>query len=103
MSHITNRQTIDLIARQQIFKTGNKTIFSDLVNGAYVVYSYGRHFPMAVFKNGNWYVNEDKYSRTTTAHQSYVRQAIARTGYKTQDGFNWYPKDTRSLERVIYS
>lgn len=38
----------------------------------YVVYSYGTHFPMYIYDKttGQWYGNSDKYSPTTTRHQS---------------------------------
>jgi hypothetical protein len=45
------------------------------------IYSYGSHFPMAIRYHspeiGEWYlVNGDKYSVTTGAHQSKLRQAL---------------------------
>lgn len=45
------------------------------------VYSYGRHFPMAVAMDsptlGRWYLlNGDRYSVTTSGHQSMVRGAL---------------------------
>lgn len=36
----------------------------------FAVYSYGEHWPLFVWYDGQWYGNEDKYSRTTTKHQS---------------------------------
>jgi hypothetical protein len=38
----------------------------------YVVYSYGTHFPMYIWDRdtGMWYGNKDKYSSTTSRHQS---------------------------------
>lgn len=40
--------------------------------GVYVVYSYGEHFPMYVYdmQTDIWIANTDKYSRTTSKHQS---------------------------------
>lgn len=39
--------------------------------GVYAVYSYGHHFPMWVYDpDGGWFGNMDKYSRTTSKHQS---------------------------------
>lgn len=41
------------------------------------IYSYGYHFPMAVFiKDNAVIINNDSYSNTTSTHQSYVRQAL---------------------------
>jgi len=40
-------------------------------SGVYAVYSYGYHFPMWVYDPaGGWFGNMDKYSRTTSKHQS---------------------------------
>lgn len=36
----------------------------------YVVYSYGRHWPLFIYTNGVWYENEDKYGTTTSKHRS---------------------------------
>lgn len=43
--------------------------------GVYVVYSYGQHFPMYVYdmQTDMWIANTDKYSRTTSKHQSQAR------------------------------
>ncbi len=81
----TNRQSVDLIRARREFHTGNKTIFAQVDHaGRYVVYSYGRHFPMAVYVDGRWIVNSDRYSVTTTRHQGYVRQAVG-AGYESAD------------------
>ena len=44
-------------------------------NQVYVVYSYGHHFPMYIYddKERKWVGNKDKYSRSTTRHQSQGR------------------------------
>ncbi len=55
------------------FRTQNN---ADGTNGPdmwYVVYSYGYHFPMYIHANGKWFANEDRFSRTTTRHQSQAR------------------------------
>lgn len=39
----------------------------------YVVYSYGHHFPIYIFAGGQWFANEDKYSQSTSRHQSQAR------------------------------
>jgi hypothetical protein len=42
-----------------------------------VIYSWGHHFPMAVrLSNGSYLFNTDKYSKSTSDHQSCVRSAI---------------------------
>lgn len=47
--------------------TGNNT-FAENLNGAYVVFSYGRHWPMFAYIDGTWFENDGRYSRTTTKH-----------------------------------
>jgi hypothetical protein len=42
-------------------------------DGIYVVYSYGEHFPMYIYAENTWFENEDKYSPTTSKHQSQCR------------------------------
>ena len=55
---------------------GNNT-FAEWINGVvYKVYSYGYHFPMYAYKAGQWYANRDKYSRTTSKHQSQCRPTV---------------------------
>lgn len=39
-------------------------------NNKFVVYSYGRHFPLFAYVDGQWYENSDRYSVTTSKHRS---------------------------------
>ena len=39
----------------------------------YVVYSYGYHFPIYIWLDGVWYENTDKYSVSTSKHQTQAR------------------------------
>ena len=59
--------------RRQEFTGGN--LYGEQVNQLYKVYSYGYHFPMYVYDSlaGKWLGNSDKYSRSTTRHQSLCR------------------------------
>lgn len=54
-------------------KGGTKHVF---IEGD-AIFSYGAHFPMA-FKSGkeNLFLNKDKYSSSTSAHQSALRREI---------------------------
>lgn len=76
---ITNNDARNYVMRKEEFKTGNQTIFAKNKqyqnSHTYTVYSYGRHFPMYVYDyvTGEWYGNADKYSRTTSSHQSKTR------------------------------
>ena len=57
--YVQNRQTF----------TGNNT-FGEHVGNAYVVYSYGYHWPLFVYVDGQWYENADRYSVSTSKHRS---------------------------------
>ena len=55
-------------------------LFTERPTYLYAVYSYGHHFPMYVAEWLNpdksdikWYENADRYSRTTSKHQSQLR------------------------------
>ena len=39
----------------------------------YAVYSYGYHFPIYIWVGGMWYENTDKYSMSTSKHQTQAR------------------------------
>ena len=58
----------------------------------YVVYSYGKHFPMYIWANGIWFANEDKYSRTTTRHQLQARPV--------SDGTKMHWLSTKWMQRL---
>lgn len=49
------------------------------------VFSYGPHFPMAVKMRHGVLVNTDKYSTTTSIHQSGAREALRQNGYRPTD------------------
>lgn len=87
----TLRDVPKLVEARQDFDC-NGTLFGFNKGGLYVVYSYGTHFPVAVYKNGVWLVNEDKYSRTTSKHQGYVRRGI---------GYSVVPEQFRSTAALV--
>ena len=56
-----------------------------------VAYSYGEHFPLAVITTKPGAVNSatfntDKYSATTSRHQSTLRAGLRERGYVITDG-----------------
>jgi len=56
---------------------GNNTFGRNVSETCYVVYSYGTHFPMYAWVSGKgWYRNSDKYSVTTSKHQSQLRPNV---------------------------
>lgn len=72
----TLKQAVNLIATLQPVK-GN-SLYSKDTDKFYIVYSYGEPFPLAAYDYDNklWYLNTDKYSVTTSRHQSIVKKAL---------------------------
>ena len=77
----------------------------------YVVYSYGDHFPTYIWSDAAqmWFANADKFSRTTTAHQSkahprkLVREEKYPFGDRTYPVYEWAdcePRDTEWMKAV---
>ena len=77
MKQIANRDAREYVRNRQHFKGSN--LFTDELvhphSTIYVVYSYGRHFPMFIAETDEdnttrWYENVDKYSRSTSKQKS---------------------------------
>ena len=70
MAKITLNEMQREVQGRRLFE-GN-SVFSRITDNLYVVYSYGYHFPMYVYDYaiGKWIGNSDKYSTTTSRHQS---------------------------------
>lgn len=98
---VTNKNAVSKIAAREVFRNGtwqSRTFYAvnyspashygdSCLTNRYVVYSYGTHWPLAVYEyfrdepnKGVWYLNEDRYSRTTSRHANLTRQGI---GYGT--------------------
>ena len=58
--------------------SGRKATGSRMFTDGKVIYSYGEHFPIAVFLNDDEVLyNNDKYSSSTSKHQNYVLNQIS--------------------------
>jgi hypothetical protein len=67
----TNKQVAESFAEGKSDSSG--AMFSE----GDVIYSYGKHFPIAVkLEDGTYLFNKDKYSPTSSKHQSLVRNAL---------------------------
>lgn len=66
----SNHKAHELVIAREPFK-GSHTFAEWNGRGQYVVFSYGRHFPLFVYDSTTreWYQNSDKYSRTTSKHK----------------------------------
>ena len=82
------RPTSDLVAAcvstRTVFVYGHNSLYGKWRKSynpdgyRYVVYSYGEHWPLYVYDMDSdmYYVNEEKYSRTTSRHLSLIQPAI---------------------------
>lgn len=72
--NVNNRDAGGYVARRREFKTNTGSIYGlwNAAEDVYTVYSYGSHFPMYCYDVHSmaWYGNKDKYSNTTSHHQS---------------------------------
>lgn len=69
----TNSKSYIYTTKRQEFKANN--LFAKWTDGVYVVYSYGKHFPMYIYNpiEQIWYENKDKYSQSTSKQQTQAR------------------------------
>ena len=70
MVRVANSDCRQYIESLTEFKSSN--LFSESNTKYYVVYSYGYHFPILLYihADATWFINNDKYSRSTSKHQS---------------------------------
>lgn len=66
-ARVTNRQARGCVQRCEPFKGANT--FGEWIGSSFVVYSYGRHWPLFVNWRGKWFENSDRYSSTTSKHR----------------------------------
>jgi len=93
-----NSDASALVLKREEFKIN--TMYAKWINGRYVVYSYGEHYPMFVWRNGIWYENRDKYSQTTTIHHSAARPKGTEIKRRTTIQLNYIIEvDQLSLKR----
>lgn len=78
MDTITHRNMSEYTTDQTQFTTSTETVFTKDIGNLYVVYSYGEHFPMYVYDRfvQLWFANYDKYSPTTSKHQTMARPDV---------------------------
>ncbi|MFA5500866.1 MAG: hypothetical protein WC404_07275 [Candidatus Omnitrophota bacterium] len=71
MERVSNKNMAVMVEKQKEFKANN--VYAVKKENIYIVYSYGEHFPIYIWKDGIWYGNKEKYSLSTSKHQ---RQAL---------------------------
>jgi len=64
---VSNGSCGEMVKKLKPFKANN--LFSEIVGEFYVVFSYGKHWPMFAHKDGKLYENNESYSVTTSKHR----------------------------------
>ena len=59
----------------------------------YAVFSYGAHFPMYIYEGGHWYANIDKFSPSTSRHQSQANPCTGQTSA--------IPMNTQQMQTIV--
>lgn len=92
---IANKEMSEYVTDRIDFDNNNKTVYARTRGDLYEVYSYGEHFPMYVYDAiaCEWFGNSDKYSSTTSRHQSYAKPSTDHITYL----------DTAELQALIRS
>jgi hypothetical protein len=88
MKRVANKNARPCVQNREAFQGSN--IFAewrgdDTFDARYIVYSYGKHFPMYIWTDGKWYGNSDKYSRTTSKHQGQAHPPVAGSEIEWRD------------------
>jgi len=83
---------------------GSNTWGEWITDKIYVVFSYGHHHPLYVWDEplGMWFGNKDKYSRSTTRHQSQLRPHTDRIEYLSTEDMQDLVKTGSVAEWTIY-
>lgn len=83
---VANRDMGACVDRREPFKNSNDTVFGCWSGEVYTVFSYGNHFPMYSYDCQclRWFGNSDKYSVTTSRHQSQCRPEGEITWLRTE-------------------
>jgi hypothetical protein len=63
----------------------NASLWGEITGDLYVVYSYGRHWPLWANWKGVWFGNTNKYGPTTSKHYSQTHPLVAFAPMSTLD------------------
>lgn len=71
---VANKSCSSYVAGRQEFQGSH--LYGQLLGGMYIVYSYGPHFPLYVYKDGTWYRNTDRRSVSTSRHYGQANPGV---------------------------
>lgn len=104
----SNKESRELVRDREEFKANN--LSGEKVGDVYVVKSYG-YYPIFVYKDGKWYENQDKYSKSTAKQMGQARptgdvEKVSTDELKAMYGFEnggefEAASELRSLENTI--
>ena len=77
-----NKEVVEDFIRGRWIDSKGSNLFSE----GNILYSYGRHFPIAVRLKDCWVVNNRTYSPTTSAHQGHFTRALGFKNLKSMFG-----------------
>ena len=90
MEKVANKNCRRLVEKRLEFDGSN--LYARNIGRLYVVYSYGPHYPMYIYRKGWWYENSDGYSPSTGKHHSSARPYYSNNITKA---------DTKTLKQII--
>ena len=77
MKRVANKDARTHVQNRKEFEGSNTFAEWSLGKGAsegsprrYIVYSYGKHWPLFIWENGVWYENADRASVSTSKHRT---------------------------------
>ena len=88
INRVANRDARRYVADKVLFNGSNLYSIYRRNDKLYIVYSYGAHFPIYIydFELGKWFYNTDKYSPSTSKHQSQANPLAPNPIYMDTDG-----------------
>lgn len=78
----SNKESHYYTTNREEFKANN--LSAEYQNGCYVVKSYG-YYPVFIYKDGQWYENESRYSRSTARQMSDTSTGIRHLAKKVSN------------------
>lgn len=87
VDRIANCEMAGYVRNLREFNNSKESAYGRNEGRMYVAYSYGRHFPMYAYDHEAklWIGNKDKYSPTTSRHQSQAHPGHIDLWLKTSD------------------
>jgi len=80
VERVANIRASEYVTERKPFRGSN--LFARHIGQAYVVFSYGMHWPLYAYRDGVWYENMERYSVTTSKHRRQARPAGVETVLK---------------------